>query len=45
VEATAASNPLRAEFDRLHGVSVDLEGAMLAIGLAAMWLTMRERRQ
>jgi hypothetical protein len=45
VEATAASNPLRAEFDRLHGVSVDLEGAVLAIGLAAMWLTMRERNQ
>jgi amino acid transporter len=45
VEATAASDPLRAEFDRLHSVSVDLEGAVLAIGLAAMWLTMRERNQ
>jgi Domain of unknown function (DUF4149) len=45
VNATAASNPLRGEFDRLHGVSVDLEGAVLVIGLAAMWLTMRERRQ
>jgi len=45
VDATATSNPLRAEFDRLHGVSVDLEGAILVIGLAAMWLTMRERRQ
>jgi Domain of unknown function (DUF4149) len=41
VDAAAASDPSRARFDRLHGVSVDLEGGVLVIGLAAMWLTMR----
>ena len=41
VAATAASDPLRAEFDRLHGVSVKLEGAVLLIGIAALFLTVR----
>ena len=41
VEATPASNPLRAEFDRLHRASVDLEGAVLVIGLAALFVTVR----
>jgi hypothetical protein len=42
VVATPASNPLRAEFDRLHGISVKLEGAVLLIGFAALFLTVRE---
>jgi Domain of unknown function (DUF4149) len=41
VDRTPGSNPLRAEFDRLHGVSVDLEGAVLLIGLAALFATAR----
>jgi hypothetical protein len=42
VEATPASNPMRAEFDRLHGVSVDLEGGVLLIGLAALFMTAKK---
>lgn len=42
VEATIAANPLRAQFDRLHGISVDLEVAILLIGIAALYLTARE---
>ena len=38
VDATPASNPRRVEFDRLHGVSVDLEVAVLLIGLASLFL-------
>ena len=41
VAATAAGDPLRGEFDRLHGVSVILEGAVLLIGIAALFLTVR----
>jgi hypothetical protein len=41
VVATAADSPLRVEFDRLHGVSVKLEGATLLIGFAALFLTVR----
>ena len=37
VAATPATNPLREEFDRLHGVSVDLEGAVLLIGFASLF--------
>jgi Domain of unknown function (DUF4149) len=43
VVATPAGNPLRAEFDRLHGISVKLEGAVLLIGFAALFLTVREK--
>jgi len=43
VDATPASDPRRAEFDRLHGISVDLEGGVLLIGLVALFLTTRER--
>ncbi len=43
VAATAASDPLRAEFDRLHGVSVNLEGAVLLIGIVALFLTVRSK--
>jgi hypothetical protein len=41
VAATAVGSPLRVEFDRLHGVSVNLEGAVLLIGIAALFLTVR----
>jgi len=44
VDATPASDPRRAEFDKLHGVSVDLEGAVLLIGLASLFLAAREKR-
>ena len=42
VAATPDSNPQRAEFDRLHTVSVDLEGAVLLIGFASLYLAMRD---
>jgi Domain of unknown function (DUF4149) len=42
VDTTAASDPRRAEFDRWHTVSVDVEGAVLVIGLIALFLTVRE---
>ncbi len=42
VAATPASDPLRAEFDRLHGISVKIEGAVLLIGFASLFLTVRE---
>jgi uncharacterized membrane protein len=41
VEATPYANPLRVEFDKLHGVSVGLEGSVLLIGSVAMFLTVR----
>jgi hypothetical protein len=43
VAAAAASNPLRVEFDRLHGVSVNLEGAVLLLGVASLFLTVRSK--
>lgn len=42
VATTTNTNPLRVRFDRLHGISVDLEVAILVIGLAALYLTARE---
>jgi hypothetical protein len=42
VAATAATNPSRVQFDRLHGISVDLEVAILLLGLVALFLTVRE---
>ena len=44
VDATPPSNPLRAEFDRLHKVSVRLEGSVLLLGLIALFLTARAPR-
>ena len=44
VDATPPSNPLRAEFDRLHGISVNLEAAVLLVGLVALFLTTIETR-
>jgi hypothetical protein len=43
VDATPANDPRRAEFDRLHGISVNLEGGVLLVGLAALFLTSSER--
>jgi len=43
VDATPASNPARAEFDRLHAVSVDLEVAVLLLGLVSLFLTAKEK--
>jgi hypothetical protein len=44
VEATAANSPLRVAFDRLHQYSVRLESAVLLSGLAALFLTARQRQ-
>jgi uncharacterized membrane protein len=43
VATTPKDNPLRVEFDRLHRVSVQLEGATLLIGFAALFLTVRNK--
>jgi len=43
VDATAANNPLRMAFDRLHQYSVRLESAVLFSGLAALFLTARRK--
>jgi hypothetical protein len=43
IERTPPDNPLRVRFDRLHRVSVRLEGAVLLVGLAALYLTARRR--
>ncbi len=42
VDRTPADNPLRIEFNRLHKISVRLEGAVLLLGIAALFLTVRE---
>jgi uncharacterized membrane protein len=42
IEATAAGNPLLAEFSRLHRISVSLESGVLLAGIAAMFLMVRE---
>ena len=41
VAATPKDDPKRVEFDKLHGVSVHLEGATLLIGFASLFLTVR----
>ena len=43
VDATPQSNPLRAEFDRLHNISVQLESGVLLVGLIALFLTVRSK--
>lgn len=40
--ATTPTNSARAQFDRLHRASVQLEGATLLIGLVALFLTARK---
>ena len=42
VQSTAAGNPLRAAFDRLHQYSVWLESAVLLAGLVALFFTARQ---
>jgi uncharacterized membrane protein len=42
IEATAAGNPLLAEFARLHTISVGLESGVLLAGMAAMFFTVSE---
>lgn len=44
IQATAAQNPLLAEFSRLHRVSVSLESVVLLAGIGAMFLLVREFR-
>jgi len=41
VEATPKDNPQRVEFDRLHELSVRLEVAVLVVGIAALFFTVR----
>jgi len=43
VEAAPAESPLRASFDRLHQYSVWLESAVLLSGIAALFLTARQK--
>jgi len=43
VDNTPLSDPRRAEFDRLHGISVDLEGGVLIIGLLSLFLISNEK--
>ncbi len=42
VQNTPETDPRRVEFNRLHRVSVRYEGAVLLLGLAAMFLLVRE---
>ena len=42
VAATPPDNPLRLEFNRLHRISVQLEGATLLIGFVSLFLTVRQ---
>ena len=42
IEATAAGNPLLAEFARLHTISVGLESGVLLAGMGALFLMVKE---
>jgi hypothetical protein len=42
VDATPPENPLRVEFDHLHQLSVRLEAAVLLIGIASLFFTVRD---
>lgn len=44
VDRTPEDHPLRVEFNRLHRTSVRLEGAILLLGLVALFLTVRNHR-
>jgi len=44
VDSTPATDPKRAEFDKLHAISVRLESGVLLIGLAALFLTVAEKK-
>lgn len=43
VDRTPATDPLRAEFDKLHQWSVWIESAVLLLGIAAIYLTVRAK--
>jgi uncharacterized membrane protein len=43
VDATPRESPSRIKFDRLHRMSVRLEGSVLLLGLAALFLTVRSK--
>jgi uncharacterized protein DUF4149 len=45
VDMTPPSDPRRGEFNRLHGVSVDLEAGVLIVGLIALFLTVRDKTE
>jgi hypothetical protein len=42
IEATAAGNPLLAEFARLHTISVGLESGVLLAAMAALFLMVKD---
>ena len=44
VDATPSNDPRRAEFDKLHGVSVDIESGVLLIGLVSLYLAVPRAR-
>ena len=43
VDRTPATDPLRVQFDRLHQWSVWVESAVLLLGIAAVYLTIRAK--
>jgi hypothetical protein len=45
VDATPKDNPLRVEFDRLHQTSVRIEVVVLLLGIASLFLTVRNAPQ
>ncbi len=44
IQATPGNDPRRVEFDRFHHISVDLEGAVLLLGLVALFLATKDRK-
>ncbi len=44
IDNVPLNNPLRAEFDRLHGWSVRVEGTILLLGLVALYSTAQKLR-
>lgn len=44
VDRTPDDHPLRVQFNRLHRTSVRLEGAVMLLGLVALFLTVRNHR-
>ena len=44
IQATPGNDPRRVEFDRLHRMSVYLEGGVLLIGLASLFLAARKKQ-
>jgi len=44
IDNVPLNNPLRADFDRLHGWSVRFEGTILLLGLVALYSTAQKLR-